>query len=294
MPPANQVSTLTAKNPETGDQVTRYVYGTTLAGTDVCAVKRIPPGFSSTINRAKCRVHSLLGNNTMTICTRNRSVASSLLLTLGLTLGASTCVLEAAPPAVDRWEGAIRAFEKADAENPPEKGGVLFIGSSSIRMWDLPRYFPDLAATNRGFGGSQVADSLRYADRILLPYAPRTVVLYAGDNDVAAGKSPEQVADDFRRFVEKVHGRLPDTRVVYIAIKPSLARWKLVEPMRRANRLIHDQTEKSPHLAFVDVDGPMIGADGKPRRELFLDDGLHLNDAGYRLWTSLVRPALGE
>ena len=192
----------------------------------------------------------------------------------------------------DRWEADIQAFEAADRDQAPPQDGIVFIGSSSIRMWKLGDYFAELPVVNRGFGGSQLADSVRYADRILLPYKPRVVVLYAGDNDINAGKSPEEVRDDFREFASKVHDALPKTRIVYIAIKPSIARWQLVETMRRANGLIRDVIEKDPRLEYLDIDGPMLGSDGKPRPELFLDDGLHLTPAGYEIWAGLLRPHL--
>jgi lysophospholipase L1-like esterase len=196
------------------------------------------------------------------------------------------------PVKADRWEPAIRAFEAKDRKQAPAKGGIVFVGSSSIVLWDLPKSFPGLDAINRGFGGSQLADSVRYAGRIVIPYQPRTVVLYAGDNDLAAGKTPEQVFDDYRSFVAAIHAALPKTRILYIAIKPSKARWKLVDKIREANRLIADFAAKDPRLVFIDVEQPMLGADGKPRPELFKPDGLHLNAEGYRLWADLVRPHL--
>jgi lysophospholipase L1-like esterase len=192
----------------------------------------------------------------------------------------------------DRWEPQIRAFEAQDRQKPPPKNAVLFVGSSSIRAWDLKKSFPGLPAVNRGFGGSQVADSVRYADRIVLPYQPKVVVFYAGDNDIAAGKSPEQVAADYGAFVKRVHGALAQARIVYISIKPSPARWKLVDKMRRANGLIEAATKNDRRLAFVNVEKVMLGKDGKPRPELFKQDGLHLNDEGYKLWADLVRPHL--
>jgi lysophospholipase L1-like esterase len=118
------------------------------------------------------------------------------------------------------------------------------------------------------------------------------VVLYAGDNDLAAGKSPEQVLADYRQFVAKVHAALPKTRIVYIAVKPSLARWKLIEKVRTTNGLIQQAAAGDPRLVFIDVEKPMVGPDGKPRPELFLRDGLHLNAEGYRIWADLVRPHL--
>ena len=192
----------------------------------------------------------------------------------------------------NRWESRIQAFEAQDKKQPPVQEGIVFVGSSSIVGWNLKKSFPDLPAINRGFGGSQVADSVHFADRIVLPYRPRVVVLYAGDNDVAAGKTPEQVAADYRAFVQKVHAGLPKTRIVFVAIKPSLRRWHPVDKMREANRLVRAAAEKDPLQVFVDVDAPMLGPDGKPRPELFRKDGLHLNADGYQLWSDLVRPHL--
>lgn len=196
------------------------------------------------------------------------------------------------PAAADRWEPAIRDFEAKDRERPPAQGGIVFVGSSSIRLWNLAESFPGLSAINRGFGGSELADSVRYADRIVIPYRPRIVVLYAGDNDLAAGKGPERVLADFKQFVAKVHAALPKTRIVYIGVKPSLSRWKLIDKIRDANRRIKDFAATDTRLVFIDVEPPMLAPEGKPRPELFQSDGLHLNAAGYRLWADLLRPHL--
>jgi lysophospholipase L1-like esterase len=191
-----------------------------------------------------------------------------------------------------RWEATIAKFEAQDKNSPPPEGGILFVGSSSIRMWKLDQWFPNLRANNRGFGGSEIADSIQFADRIILRYKPKVIVLYAGDNDIGRGKSPDVVVEDFQKFVKAVRPTLPRTRIVFIAIKPSIARWKLVDKMREANRRIQKLTQDDKLLEFVDVDTPMIGDDGRPRKELFLKDGLHMNDEGYRLWTKLVGPHL--
>jgi lysophospholipase L1-like esterase len=198
----------------------------------------------------------------------------------------------AQPTGIERWEADIRKFEEQDKLAPPKPGGVLFIGSSSIRRWQLDESFPDRGYINRGFGGSQIADSTHFADRIVIPYKPRLVVLYAGDNDLAKGKSPEQVAADFAAFAAKVHAALPETRIAFIGIKPSIARWAIVDKVRAANRRIASACEKHERLRFVDVDQPTLGDDGKPRGELFVKDGLHLSAAGYELWTKLLTPAL--
>jgi lysophospholipase L1-like esterase len=192
----------------------------------------------------------------------------------------------------ERWEAQIQAFEEQDRANPPPEGEIVFVGSSSIRGWDLRKYFPDLPALNRGFGGSQIPDSTHYADRIIIPYKPALIVLYAGDNDIAAGHSPDQVSADFGRFVAKIEAALPEARVLFISIKPSLQRWHLVEKMREANRLIREQCAQDDHLTYVDIDTPMLAEDGKPRKELFKEDGLHLNAEGYALWTAILKPFL--
>lgn len=194
--------------------------------------------------------------------------------------------------ATDRWEDAIRAFEAADAVAPPPVGANLFLGSSSIRMWDLAADFPGFPVVQRGFGGSEVADSVRYAPRLVLPCKPRVIVFYAGDNDVANGKTPERVAADFDELVAWVHRELPDTRIVFVSIKPSTQRWALADAMRRANELVRELATRDPLVDFVDVWPVMLGVDGRPRAELFVEDGLHLSRAGYREWTELVRPFL--
>lgn len=194
--------------------------------------------------------------------------------------------------AENRWEKTIRHFEEHDKKSPSPKNAILFVGSSSIRGWDLLKYFPGLKMINRGFGGSHIADSVEFVSRIVIPYEPEIVVLYAGDNDINAGKSPERVFGDFKAFVKVVHDNLPETRIVFIAIKPSIRRWGLVGRMRETNALISALIEKDNRLRYVDIDTPMLDIDGKPRAELFIDDGLHLSDAGYRLWTSLVLPHL--
>lgn len=192
----------------------------------------------------------------------------------------------------NRWEPAIQAFEAEDVRTPPPTGGILFVGSSSIRMWKLDRWFPGMPVINRGFGGSAVADVNRYFDRIVLPYAPQTVVLYSGDNDIAGGKAPEAVVGDFKTFTAKVWEKLPDTRIVVIAIKPSLARWTLFPKMQEVNRQLQAYASEEKRLEYVDSVTPMLGEDGRPRKDLLMEDGLHLNDAGYAVWTRLVMPHL--
>lgn len=188
-----------------------------------------------------------------------------------------------------RWEKDIAAFEAADRTNPPPKNAILFIGSSSIRMWKtLAQDFPEHRVINRGFGGSQIEDSVHFAERIVFPYQPRLIVMYAGGNDINAKKTPEQVFSDFKAFVETVHGKLPETRIAYISIAPNPARWAQIEQVKTANKLIQDYTRQHPKLAFINVFPHMLGADGQPKPDIFLPDRLHMNANGYAIWKKVV------
>jgi lysophospholipase L1-like esterase len=194
---------------------------------------------------------------------------------------------------VASFEAEIKAFEAADKINKPKMDGILFLGSSSIRLWkSLADDFPGKPVINRGFGGSMIADSTRYATRIVYPYRPSVIVFYAGDNDIAAGHTPEQVLSDYKAFVEDIREAMPDTRILFISIKPSLARWKLAAQMQKANELVRDYSMKSKKLEYVDVWEFMIGADGTPRKELFGPDGLHMNERGYQLWKLALQSRL--
>lgn len=203
--------------------------------------------------------------------------------------------LAAAPAQVHQpqiFEEDIRNFQEADRENPPSPGGVLFLGSSSIRMWALEQWFPGLDALNRGYGGSYISDSIFYADRILLPYRPRSVIFYAGDNDLADGKNPEKVFLDYRDMAGIILTNLPETDFVFISIKPSISRWELIEEIRLVNGWIQEFCRGNPRLHFLDIEKAMLTERGKPDPSLFLEDGLHLNEKGYRIWTEMLRPLL--
>ena len=213
---------------------------------------------------------------------------------LAIVAGALATKAEGRQPAAaeDRWSADMAKFAAEDEARPFGKGGIVFVGSSSIRLWNAAEAFPGVPILNRGVGGSQIPDSVRHVDRLVLRHAPRTVVFYAGDNDIAAGRTPAQVREDFATFVGRVHAALPKTRIAFVAIKPSLARWALVDKVREANALVRTLCEQDDRLGFVDVDGPMIGWDGKPRADLFVKDGLHLSPKGYALWNVLVAPYL--
>jgi lysophospholipase L1-like esterase len=199
----------------------------------------------------------------------------------------------AAKPPSEKWEKEIQAFEAADKKQPPPEGAILFIGASGIRMWKtLAEDFPDLKVINRGFGGSEMADSAYFADRIVVPYKPRLIVVQAGGNDINNGKSPEQVLADFQAFVEKVRAKLPDVRIAYLSMNPSPSRWAQREKQRKGNQLVKDYIAAGKNLDYIDFWGAMLGPDGQPREDLFIQDRLHNNAAGYKIRADVVRPHL--
>lgn len=198
--------------------------------------------------------------------------------------------VEAEPGA---FEAEIRAFEAADRANPPPAGGIVFIGSSSIKNWtDVAGDFPGLPVLNRGFGGSTIADVVEYEDRILLPYRPRLVVFYAGDNDVAMGRTPERVVADYRAFIARLRSASPAARVAFVSIKPSPSRRAYIDRVRETNRRIQMEIARDSLQSYVDVFTPMLDNTGQPRPELFLADSLHMTRAGYLLWRALLAPVV--
>lgn len=191
-----------------------------------------------------------------------------------------------------RFDEAIESFEAADRKSMPGKGKVLFLGSSSIRRWDTAVAFEGIDSINRGFGGSQTSDCIYFFDRIVLPYEPSVIVFYEGDNDISAGKTVEQVFNDFQTFNSLVREKLPETRIVYIPIKPSIKRAQLWPLMHLVNQLIYVRSQKSRHLYYADIATPMLATGMPPSESLFANDGLHLSDKGNALWASAIRPVL--
>jgi lysophospholipase L1-like esterase len=227
-----------------------------------------------------------------------RALLALVVLALLVVAGGATWLYVYGSEAMGRaefWEREIEAFEAADAVRFPEPGLVLFTGSSSIRLWStLHEDMAPLRVLNRGFGGAHMAHVVHYADRLILPYAPRALVVYAGDNDIGAGKSPAAVAADFRALVAKVRGALPGLPIYYLTIKPSRLRWSRWPEMDAANGRIADFAASDPAIHVLDVSTPMLelGRGEAPPADLFAFDGLHLSEAGYALWTRVVRPRL--
>jgi lysophospholipase L1-like esterase len=226
--------------------------------------------------------------------TRPRTLLIALLCFLIISgAGAPALVAQSSQPASGPFAVEIRAFEEWDAKNTPPKHAVVFVGSSSIRMWPTSARFPNLTVINRGFGGSTIADVNRYVQETVLKYEPDVIVFYAGENDIAtAKKTPQQVLGDFQSFTQRVHAAKPDTEIVFISLKPSPVRAAVWPQMVAANKLIKAYTASRPHLSYVDVVPAMLERNGDPRSSLFLADRLHMTPAGYDIWTDIVSRAL--
>jgi lysophospholipase L1-like esterase len=197
-------------------------------------------------------------------------------------------------PNPSRYAKEIEAFERAAKENAPPKDAIVFFGSSSIRGWreHIVEDLAPLTIVRRGFGGSNMYDALHYADRIVIPYRPRAIVLYEGDNDTALGIAPERIRDTFLALVKKFRTSLPDTRIYFISIKPSIARWEMWGRMVEANHLIATECERDKQLTYIDIGPPTLGDDGRPRQDIFAPDNLHYNRKGYLIWRDTIRPIL--
>lgn len=192
-----------------------------------------------------------------------------------------------------RWQKDILAFAKKDAEKAPPENPIVFTGSSSIVKWKtLEEDFPGLPVMNRGFGGSEVFDSFNYAHLTVIKYKPRQVVMYAGGNDINAGKTPQRVFADFKAFVAKVWAALPECRICYISNAPNPKRWSMIDQMIEASRLVEEYTKTDKRLQFINVYPHMLGADGKPKPDIFVSDQLHMNANGYVIWKGVVGPYL--
>ncbi|HMD47818.1 MAG TPA: GDSL-type esterase/lipase family protein [Bryobacteraceae bacterium] len=192
----------------------------------------------------------------------------------------------------ERWKSRVEQMLRQDAQNPPKKEAVMFVGSATIAGWDLKHYFPQFETINRGIGGSMISESTYYADQLVVPFKPSTIVFYSGDNDTAYGMPNEMIADDFRKFVTKIHAALPDTQMVVIAIRPSIARLAVWDAVQAANEQMRAICAKDSKLQFVDLTQMLLTADGQPRRELLREDLHHLNKDGFDLVSPVVAKAV--
>lgn len=190
----------------------------------------------------------------------------------------------------------IQAYKQQDKLNPPSADAILFVGSSSIRLWkNLDQSFPERTVMNRGFGGSTLVDLQRYLSDIVLPYQPKQVVIYSGENDIATGKvGAQEVLERFSQVFEGIRKELPHTHITFISMKPSPSRSRYLAITAEANRLIEKFLQEKARTSYVDVYTPMLDKQGKPREALFVKDMLHMNEQGYQLWTQALEPFLIE
>jgi len=194
-----------------------------------------------------------------------------------------------------RFAKSIAAFETSDRLSPPPAGGIVCTGSSSMRGWGhrISADLDPLTVIPRGFGGSNYYDLLHYADRVVLAYQPRAVLLYEGDIDVAAGIPAAQIHETFLALVARLRGRLPALRIYVIGAKPSIARWDKWPQMIEANALVRTACDEDPWMTYIDVSPGMLQTDGMPRPEIFVADNLHMNGAGYDSWRRWLPPSCG-
>lgn len=194
-----------------------------------------------------------------------------------------------------RWATELAAFTSDSPKPEDVHRPVIFVGSSSIRLWaSLQNDFPASPCLNRGFGGSRLSEVALYFETLVLRHNPQQVVVYAGENDLAEGATPEDVFAAFDAICRQAHVTYPTLPLIYVSIKPSPSRWHLQEAITRTNGLIAARCASDPCLTFVDVYTPMLNAEGQPRAELFSGDQLHMNAAGYALWSRLLSPALAK
>ncbi|MCS6839141.1 MAG: SGNH/GDSL hydrolase family protein [Roseiflexus sp.] len=189
------------------------------------------------------------------------------------------------------YEPEVQELEKLNTTSPPSPGAVLFYGSSSLRLWTtLSKDMAPWPVVNRAFGGSTLAACVHFFDRLVVPCAPGSMVLYAGDNDLGDGRPPDDIVRSLRAMLSRIDTTLGPIPVAYISIKPSLARWSLRDKIQRVNNAARALMEQRPSGYYVDVYTSMLGPDGRPRAELFDADGLHLSAKGYQMWTRILRP----
>lgn len=222
---------------------------------------------------------------------RRRVFAGVLAATLCI---AGSDVLAQSAETRERFEKKVLEYEAADRANPPPRGAILFAGDSQFYRWktiheDLPGY----TLVNRGIDSFQTTDLIHYVDRLITPYAPRLVVLHVGGNDVHNGKTPEQVLENFKVFVARVRATLPDVPIVWSSITPGPGRWDEAPQRTATNKLLREYIATRRDLKFIDLWTAMLTPDGRPREELWVEDRVHPNHAGYLIRVELTRPLLG-
>lgn len=190
------------------------------------------------------------------------------------------------------WQD-IQNFKTLDQESAPPKNAILLVGSSSFTKWqDVSEYFPGKTIINRGFGGSRLTDLNYYSEDLLNPYQPKQIIVYCGENDFAddAKLKADAVVDRFKTFYRKIREKFPNIEVDYISIKYSPSREKLWPQMKIANKKIAKFMKKEKNAEFIDITKTMNDANGNVRKDLFVEDMLHMTPEGYRLWANVMNP----
>ena len=217
-----------------------------------------------------------------------------MLVLLGVALCTALPALAQTATMAERFEKRVQEYEAADRAHAPPRGAILFAGDSQFYRWktldaDLPGY----TLVNRGIDSFQLRDLIHYADRLVFPYQPRLIVLHVGGNDIHNGSTPAQVLADFQVFVALVRARLPKVPIVYSSITPGPGRWDEAPQRKEANRLVRDYIATRTDLKFIDLWDAMLTADGQPREDIWVEDRVHPNHAGYQIRARLTRPLLG-
>ena len=193
----------------------------------------------------------------------------------------------------EKWGEAIAKFAHQDSVDMPEPGGILFLGSSSFTIWkDVNDYFAGKKIVNRGFGGSQMSDVLHFKEKLILPYQPKQIVVYVGENDIASGEAPESVFEEGKQLVSWAKEQFPGVEFVLLSAKPSPRRWELRDKMKDLNVMLSEFASENEGVEYANIWEPMLGEDGKPKSEIFLKDSLHMTANGYKIWQKVLKPYL--
>lgn len=195
----------------------------------------------------------------------------------------------------DRFEHYIKKFEEEDMRVRRRPGYVLLVGSSTFTRWtDVGDYFPETMTLNRGFGGSTFPDIIYFADRMIFPYLPSKILIYAGDNDIAAGTSASETFRNAKKLRKMIAHKFPEIPVVLISVKPSLSRWKFKDSYEAFNRKLQKYAKRTHLTRFADTWTPMLNEQGEPRKDIFVEDGIHMNSKGYAIWKKILTPYIGS
>lgn len=222
---------------------------------------------------------------------KDRSIIQALVVLVFATTAAMVSAQNLDP---SRFENSITAFEAADAKSPPPAGAILLTGSSSIARWNgqAEAALAPLSVIPRGFGGSVMGDVLHYLDRVALTYKPRAILIYEGDNDTWYKLPEEKIVSQFEQIVARVHAELPETRIYALSVKPSVARVDVWPAAQAVSARLKSIADADPLVHYIDVASPFLQADGSVMTDIFIEDGLHLNDKGNEIWGRAIKAGL--